>query len=141
MISRRARYLFGLFGIAILFFGSIWWHHRRVQRAYASAILLKDIALVDLVERTSRLIDEGRPDTARSILKIYVKSAIESSEDARTYRASLPGLVVPNLSEGLQRAAERAAKEGDAALAIRINGLRSYLDHQDRESWLDKWEL
>src|SRR5262245_37792190 len=119
MIPRR-HLVYSLLGAVTLLLAAAWWHHQRVVRAYASATLLEDLATVDMAERTLRLIDEGRLDTARAILNLHLKSSIDSAEDMTLHGGSLMGIAWPNLREGLRRSADRASREGNAALAARI---------------------
>ena len=131
-MRNRTRLIGFSVAVAVVAIGSTaWWHHRSVERAYADAILLSALGEISLAENSLRLIDEGRIDAAREILREHSDSALRSAEEARTYGAGLDG-AWPNLRASLGRASRRARAEGRASVAERIDSLVAVLESGSR---------
>ena len=90
-----------LVGIPLVAYGAWTFHQESQDRAFAQAVLLKDVAEMGTFANVLRLLEEGRDDKAKEVLEFWMASSAESGRDLVRSGARLDSIGI-NLLEGVR---------------------------------------
>jgi hypothetical protein len=105
-----------IIGIPLISYGA-WDYHRKLQeRAFAQGVLLGEIAGMGFYTDILKLMEEGREETAKEMLKLMVTSSAEQSRDLVRFGARIDGIPI-NLLEGV-RDTKAYAEQNDLVAVV-----------------------
>jgi hypothetical protein len=108
---KRRILIYVVIAFAILFAAALWWHHQKeMNRAYEEGRLIVEIERVFFITTQLTFLEQDDHAKLKSLLEGELTHTLNSAAALMKSGATIHAIALPNLENGLERAATYATK-------------------------------